>query len=80
MTPYDIQITLKAANQIKSLSTKSLKQMIALIEALSINPRPPGSKKILGMTGLYSESVEEFRLVYKVEEQEILILFLAQAH
>jgi mRNA-degrading endonuclease RelE of RelBE toxin-antitoxin system len=46
------------------------------VEALAINPRPPGVKKIEGMTGLYSEDVDHLRLIYKVEEQEVLLLLI----
>lgn len=75
-TPYDIKIAPKAAQQIKSLPIKHQKMIIKLIEALSINPRPPGANKIGGMTGLYSETVNHLRIIYKVEQQEILFLLV----
>ena len=75
-TPYDIKISPKAVQHIKLLAPKYQKLIIKLLEALSINPRPPGAKKILGMTGLYSEEVEQLRLIYKIEEQEIILLIV----
>ncbi len=74
--PYHVKIAPKAAEQIKMLSPKSRKLILKLVEALAINPRPPGVNKIEGMTGLYSESITNFRLIYKVEEQEILLLLV----
>ena len=50
--------------------------IIKLAEALAINPRPPGAKKIDGMTGLYCEVMNNHRLIYKIEDQEILILLV----
>lgn len=76
LTPYYIQIAPRAYEQIKALSPKYRKLIIKLVEALAINPRPPGAKKITGMTGLYSEEVNHLRLVYKIEEQEILLLLV----
>jgi mRNA interferase RelE/StbE len=75
-TPYYIKISPTAAEHIKALSLKHRKLIFKLIEALAVNPRPPDVKKIEGMTGLYSESVNNLRLVYKVEEQEILLLLV----
>lgn len=74
--PYEIKIAPAATRQISKLSTKHQKTMLKLIEALAINPRPPGVRKIEGMTGLYSEDLNYLRLIYKVEEQEILILLI----
>jgi mRNA interferase RelE/StbE len=74
--PYEIKIAPAATRQISKLSTKHQKTMLKLIEALAINPRQPGVRKIEGMTGLYSEDLNYLRLIYKVEEQEILILLI----
>lgn len=75
-TPYDIRLSPAAQRQIGALPPKHQKTVIKLIEALAINPRPPGSKKIEGMTGLYCEDVDHLRLIYKIEEQEILLLLV----
>lgn len=75
-TPYHIKIAPAARKELLLLASKHQKTLLKVIEALAINPRPPGSKKIEGMIGLYSESVEHFRLIYKVEEQEVLLLMV----
>lgn len=75
-TPYHILLAPTACVQIRSLSPKFQKVVLRLIEALAINPRPPGVKKIEGMTGLYCEDVNQLRIVYKVEDQEILVLLI----
>lgn len=75
-TPYHIKIAPIAVQQIKQLPVKQQRVVIKLAEALSINPRPPGANKINGMTGLYSETVNPLRLVYKIEEQDVLLLLV----
>lgn len=75
-TPYHIKIAPSAQKQIKLLPQKYRKLIFKLAEALAINPRPPGAKKIAGMTGLYSEEIDPIRLVYKIEDQEILLLLI----
>jgi mRNA interferase RelE/StbE len=75
-TPYHVKIAPAARQRLGALTPKEQKNIIKLLEALAINPRPPGVKKIEGMTGLCSESMDQMRLVYKVEEQEILLLLI----
>lgn len=75
-TPYHIVIAPAALRQIKALPSKYRKTIIKLADALSVNPRPPGAKKIEGMTGLYCEAVNHLRLIYKIEDQEILLLLI----
>ena len=75
-TPYSVKIAPKAVEQIRELPQKQRKLVIKLIEALAINPRPPGAKKIEGMMGLYSEEMNSLRLIYKIDEKEVLFLLL----
>lgn len=75
-TPYHIKIAPTAHHQIKTLSAKCRRLIIKLMLALAINPRPPGAKKIAGMIGLYSEQIDQLRLIYKIEDQEILLLLV----
>lgn len=75
-TPYHLRIAPAAHKQILALSSKHQKLILKVIESLAINPRPVGVKKIDGMTGLYTEEVNHLRLIYKVEEQEVLLLLV----
>ena len=74
--PYHVKIAPQAQDQIKKLAPKQLRLIIKLAEALAINPRPPGAKKVEGMIGLYSEEVNHHRLIYKIEDQNVLLLAL----
>jgi len=74
--PYHVKIAPAARRQILALSNKHKKIILKFIEALAINPRPPGCKKIEGMTGLHSEDINYLRLIYKIEEQEVLVLLV----
>lgn len=76
INPYHIRIAPAAARQFRNLPVKEQKTIIIVIEALAVNPRPPGAKKIDGMTGLYCEDINSLRLIYKVEEQEVLVLLI----
>lgn len=75
-TPYHIKISPAALRQISGLQSKHQKTIIRLLEALAINPRPPAANKIEGMSGLYREDVEHLHLIYKIEDQEVLLLLV----
>ena len=75
-TPYHILIAPAARRHLQALPMKDQKEIIKLLDALAINPRPPAAKKIEGMSGLYREEIEELRLIYKVEDQEVLVLLV----
>lgn len=75
-SPYHIKIAPAAHRQILELQSKTQKTIFKLLEGLAINPRPHGAKKIEGMTGLYSDGVENIRVIYKIEEHEILLLLV----
>lgn len=75
-SPYHVQIAPAAHRQIMTLPPKSRKIILKLIESLAVNPRPPGARKIDGMTGLYSSRIEGNRLIYKIDDMEVLLLLV----
>lgn len=75
-SPYHVRIAPAARRQILTLPVKTQRVILKLAEALAVNPRPPGAKKIEGMTGLYCDSVEHIRLIYKIEEHEVFLLLV----
>lgn len=74
--PYDVKIAPAAKRQITALPVKTQKDLVKMIEALGVNPRPPGAKKIEGLTGLYVNPINGLRLIYKIEEQAIFLLLV----
>jgi len=75
-TPYTVRLAPKITRQIRKLPQKERRLAFRLAEALAINPRPPGATRIEGMTGLYSETFEELHMIYKIEDQDVVLLFL----
>ena len=74
--PYHVKIAPAVKVYLQTLGAKQQKLIIKSIETLSINPRPPGAVKIDGLMGLYKQNLETVQLMYKVEEQEVLVLLI----
>lgn len=72
--PYNIKIAPIAHQQMLHLAPKHQKNVLLVIEALAINPRVPGAKKIEGMAGLYCQEIPPIRIIYKIEEHDVLVL------
>lgn len=51
-----------------------LRRVDAAILALADNPHPLGSKKLRGVEHLYRIRVGDFRVVYSVEDEPMVIL------
>lgn len=74
--PYSVQISPLAESQWGALSSKLQRKLIKFFSTLQVNPRPLGVQKIEGLTGLYSQEVDHLRVLYKVHEQEIMVLII----
>lgn len=72
--PYDVKIAPAAKRDILAMDNKHQKDMIKMIEALAVNPRPPGARKLEGLSGLLIHPLNGARLIYKVEDQAIFVL------
>ena len=73
MANYKLRIKKSAVKELEAISRKSDRQRIATrIESLAQNPRPPGCKKLSG-SDRYRIRQGDFRIVYSVEDDELVI-------
>ena len=73
MANYKLRIKKSAAKELEAISRKSDRRRIAArIESLAENPRPPGCKKLSG-SDRYRIRQGDFRIVYSVEDDELVV-------
>lgn len=75
-TPYTVCLSPRIQQQLPSLSPSEQRLVLRLAAALAIHPRPPDAIRIAGMTGLYRETIQDIHVIYKIEEQEVILLFI----
>ena len=75
--PYTIELAPKAARQFRKLPAHARKRLARHIDALAENPRPSGAKKLAGGGQLYRMRVGDYRLVYTIRDDVLLILVVA---
>jgi len=77
---YQIEF-LKTARKELSKLPKDIQQRIALkIEALRENPYPPDSKKLKNGDGRLRIRVGDYRIIYSLEDEKLVVLVIKIGH
>jgi mRNA interferase RelE/StbE len=77
---YGIRIAESAARSLKKLPPVIQTRIAARIEALANNPYPAGARKMVGEERAYRIRIGDYRVIYEVFEQTILVLILRIGH
>jgi mRNA interferase RelE/StbE len=73
---WKIVIHRKAEKALKHLNGATLERIRQAIRALKNDPRPQGYKKIVGYENLYRIRVGDWRIIYAIEDDQLIILVL----
>jgi mRNA interferase RelE/StbE len=77
---YSLRYTESASRSLRDLERGIRSRIAAKILALADNPYPPGIRKITGEEHAYRLRVGDYRVVYDVLEDAIVVLVLRVAH
>ncbi|MGP0069515.1 MAG: type II toxin-antitoxin system RelE family toxin [Isosphaeraceae bacterium] len=77
---YEIELKPSAAAELAKFPRKVRERIAARINALTAIPRPPGSKKLEGEDETYRIRVGDYRILYQVRDEVLLILVVRIAH
>lgn len=79
MPNYTILLSKKAEKQLDKLSDHITEPIIQSIASLEFNPRPNGYKKLKG-TNAYRIRSGDYRIIYHIFEQKLIIDIVAVGH
>ena len=77
---YRIAVARGAAKAFRGLHPHVAARLKVAIQALAQDPRPPGSLQLSGGQGEFRIRVGDYRIVYEIHDEEILVLVLRVAH
>ncbi len=77
---YRGQFTSSAARQGDRLADAVRARLDSKILHLQVNPRPPGVVKLAGTDDLYWVRVGNYRIIYRVYDDVLLVLIVKIAH
>ncbi len=73
MPLYEITFARSARKELQALPRTIAERILAKIEILATNPRPPGCKKLRGPTRLWRMRVGQYRIVYDIDDENRLV-------
>jgi mRNA interferase RelE/StbE len=78
---YTVKISRPAEKFLRGLTDKKLYQRLRqVIDGFEREPRPPGYIKLKGVEELYRVRVGDYRIVYQVQDQQLIILVVEIGH
>ena len=80
MASYSIEWKPSARKELKKLAKVEIPRILAAVEALVANPTPVGSKKLRGSEYTYRIRVGDYRIVYSVYSNLLIIEIVRIGH
>lgn len=77
---YEIRYVPSAAKAIRKLDKATARRLINAIGELARDPRPPGCIQLKGGNGELRIRVGNHRVVYDVQDDELLVLVVQVSH
>jgi mRNA interferase RelE/StbE len=77
---YQVVLVDRVGKALDALHPEARSRIRAKLEALAGNPRPPGVVRLAGAAGHYRVRVGDYRIVYAIQDQALLVLILRVAH
>lgn len=77
---YTVQWARKTVKQLEKLDRTIQKKIIIAVTKLADNPRPRGAKNLVTRPGEYRVRVGDYRVVYEIHDDRLLVLVVAVAH
>lgn len=77
---FRIELSPAAARQLKRLDASARRRVQAAIQLLADEPRPPGATRLVGGTGEWRVRTGDYRVVYEIVDDVLLVLVLAVGH
>ena len=80
MTRYRIEITRDALRALAKLDKPARRRVQAAIDGLSEQPRPPGALALQGLRHAYRLRVDNYRVIYTVDDGRLVVLVVDLGH
>jgi mRNA interferase RelE/StbE len=77
---YRVEFAPAAARQLRKLDPSARRRIQAAVELLADEPRPSGATKLVGGAGEWRVRTGDYRIVYEIEDQVLLVLVVAVGH
>jgi mRNA interferase RelE/StbE len=80
MASYRIEVSRSAAKDLRKIDCQWIPKILMAIESLGSEPRPAGCKKLAGSDHTYRIRIGDFRVIYDVHDDTLIILVVRIRH
>ena len=80
MVSYSVELTRTAEKQLRRIAKRDRSRLLDAIEALGTKPRPQGARKLQGYEDIYRIRVGQYRVVYEVIDDRVVVIVLKLGH
>lgn len=77
---YSVELRPSARRELLKLPGADQRRVVAAMESLAARPRPQGVKKLAGMENLFRIRVGDYRVVYQIHDDRLLVLVVRIGH
>ena len=77
---YKITFLASAEKELEALPNDEISRIVKKIECLSINPKPPGVKKLNAKIDLWRIRSGNYRIIYSILKNELIIEIIRIRH
>jgi mRNA interferase RelE/StbE len=78
---YTVKVSRPAEKFLRALTDKKLYlRLREALDALEENPRPVNSVKLQGEEELYRVRVGDYRIVYQIQDKQLIVLVVQMGH
>jgi mRNA interferase RelE/StbE len=78
--PYIVQYDPTALKELTKLDKLAARRILKAVDALSVDPRPSGTRPLVGYPDLRRIRVGNYQVIYTVKDAELVVLALRVAH
>ncbi len=77
---YTVELRPSARRELLKLRRHDQLRLVRAMDALAANPRPRGVKKLSGPDDLYRVRVGDYRIVYQIHDDRLIVLVVRIGH
>jgi mRNA interferase RelE/StbE len=78
--PFTVRLPVRVAKRLDQLPREIRRKVVSKLESLEHNPRPVGAEKLSGSDSLYRIRAGDWRVIYAVQDQELVVLVIRIGH
>lgn len=74
--PLEIVLAPAAVRDLRGLDRSVQKSVVALLDRLATDPRPPGAEKLRGHASFWRVRTGNYRVIYHIEDERLIVVLV----